>query len=79
MTDNYYSVLGIDKDASQQEIKKSYRKLSMKWHPDKNKSPEAELNFKKISEAYSVLSDEKSRHHYDMTQIPIHEVWERLI
>ena len=67
MSDNYYSVLEVSKNASQQDIKKSYRKLSMKWHPDKNKSPEAELNFKKISEAYTVLSDENSRRNYDMT------------
>ena len=65
---DYYNILNVDKDASQTEIKKAYRKLSMKWHPDRNKSSEAESQFKSISEAYTVLSDEKSRQEYDMME-----------
>ena len=65
MTD-YYQTLGLTKDASQDEIKKAYRKLAIKYHPDKNAGDEkAEANFKEISEAYEVLSDEKKRQMYD--------------
>ena len=69
---DYYKILGIDKKATVDDIKKSYRKLSLKWHPDKwsNKSDkekkEAEEKFKDIAEAYSVLSDENKRQQYDM-------------
>lgn len=63
---DYYKVLGIDKSASQDEIKKAYRKLAIKYHPDKNPgNKEAEAKFKKLGEAYSVLSDEKKRKQYD--------------
>lgn len=64
---NYYEILGISKTASLDEIKKAYRKLAMKWHPDKNlnNKDEAEAKFKVISEAYSVLSDNESREKYD--------------
>lgn len=67
MPQNYYDILGISKDASEDEIKKSYRKLAIKWHPDKNpdNKEEAETRFKQISEAYQVLSDEKKRQIYD--------------
>jgi DnaJ-class molecular chaperone len=67
MPQNYYDVLGISKDASEDEVKKSYRKLAVKWHPDKNpdNKEEAEARFKEISEAYQVLSDEKKRQIYD--------------
>ena len=54
---DYYEVLGISKDASEQEIKKAYRSLAKKYHPDMNKSPDAEEKFKEINEAYEVLSD----------------------
>lgn len=60
---NYYEILGISKDATAEEIKKSYRKLSLKYHPDKN--PDGEEKFKEISEAYSVLSDTSKKAHYD--------------
>lgn len=63
---NYYSTLGVDKGASQDEIKKAYRKQAMKYHPDKNKGdPEAEKKFKEMNEAYQVLGDEKKRKQYD--------------
>jgi DnaJ-class molecular chaperone len=65
MTENYYTVLGIEKKCSQDDIKKSYRKLALKWHPDKNKSPEADEMFKKIGEAYDILSDPEKRQVYD--------------
>ena len=64
--ENLYEVLGVEKDAKQEDIKKAYRRLSMRWHPDKNKLPEAADKFKKISEAYSILSDVNNRREYDM-------------
>ena len=65
MTD-YYQILGISKDAKSEEIKKAYRKLAMKYHPDKNPGDgEAEKNFKKVSEAYEVLGDQQKRQIYD--------------
>ena len=63
---DYYEILGIKKDSSTQDIKKAYRKLAMKYHPDRNKGDkEAEDKFKKISEAYAVLSDPEKRKQYD--------------
>jgi molecular chaperone DnaJ len=62
---DYYEVLGLQKGASKDEIKDSYRKLAMQFHPDRNKSPEAEEKFKEISEAYAVLSDDQKRQKYD--------------
>ena len=59
---NYYSVLGLDKGSSDDEIKKAYRKLAMQYHPDRNEgNKKAEDRFKEISEAYAVLSDKKKR------------------
>lgn len=57
MGKDYYSILGISRDAKEDEIKKAYRKLALKYHPDKNSSPQAEERFKEIAEAYDVLSD----------------------
>lgn len=64
---DYYKILGVEKDASDSSIKKSYYKLAQKWHPDKNKDnkEEAEAKFKEISEAYGVLSDAEKRNQYD--------------
>lgn len=63
---DYYKVLGVKKDASQDEIKKAYRKLALQYHPDRNQSnKEAEEKFKEVSEAYAVLSDQKKRQEYD--------------
>lgn len=64
--EDYYSLLGVSRDASAEEIKKSYRKLALQYHPDRNKEPGAEEHFKKISEAYAVLSDGEKRRKYDM-------------
>jgi molecular chaperone DnaJ len=62
---DYYEVLGVPKNADKDQIKNSYRKLAMQYHPDRNKSPEAEEKFKEISEAYAVLSDDAKRAQYD--------------
>ena len=63
---DYYKILGVDKKASDGEIKKAYRKLALKYHPDRNKGDKsAEEMFKKVSEAYAVLSDKEKRKQYD--------------
>jgi len=62
---DYYDVLNIDKNASKSEIKKAYRKMALKYHPDKNKEKGAEEKFKEISEAYAVLYDDEKRKMYD--------------
>ena len=63
---DYYEVLGVDKSANKDEIKKAYRKLALKYHPDKNKGDKsAEEKFKEGSEAYHVLSDDKRKANYD--------------
>ena len=66
MAEDYYQLLGVEKGASEEKIKKAYRKLAMKYHPDHTKGDKAaEEKFKKISEAYAVLSDKKKRKEYD--------------
>lgn len=63
---DYYKILGVDKKASQADIKKAYRALAKKYHPDKNKGDKAaEEKFKDISEAYEVVGDEEKRKQYD--------------
>jgi len=63
---DFYEILGISKSASQAEIKKAYRKMAIKYHPDKNPGDKtAEENFKKAAEAYEVLSDENKKARYD--------------
>jgi molecular chaperone DnaJ len=61
----FYTLLGISRDASEADIKKAYRKLAMEFHPDRNPSPEAEARFKEITEAYEVLRDPQKRATYD--------------
>ncbi len=65
MGKDYYRILGVSRNATDDELKKAYRKLALKYHPDKNKSPEAEEKFKEIGEAYDVLSDKRKRQIYD--------------
>lgn len=67
--DDLYSVLGVDKQATTDEIKKAYKRLALQHHPDKNKDnrPDAEEKFKSVTRAYEVLSDDKKRKMYDMT------------
>ena len=65
-TMNYYEILGVDVNASEEEIKAAYRRAAMKWHPDRNSgSKESEVNFKLIKEAYEILMDADKRAHYD--------------
>lgn len=62
---DYYEILGVQKTASAAEIKSAYRKMALKFHPDKNKEKDAEEKFKEINEAYQILSDEQKRKAYD--------------
>jgi DnaJ-class molecular chaperone len=67
MADNkdYYQILGVTKSASADEIKKAYRKLALQFHPDKNKTKEADAKFKEVTKAYEVLSDSQKKQTYD--------------
>jgi molecular chaperone DnaJ len=70
MADNFYSTLGVSENASKEEIKKAYRGLQMKYHPDKNPSNQQEASnmTQKLNEAYETLGDEQKRAEYDMTR-----------
>ncbi|XP_030378431.1 dnaJ protein homolog 1-like [Scaptodrosophila lebanonensis] len=65
MAKDFYKILGLSRNAKDDDIKKAYRKLALKYHPDKNKSAQAEERFKEVAEAYEVLSDKKKRDIYD--------------
>ncbi len=65
MEKDFYKILGVSKNASPSDIKRAYRKLALEYHPDRNKTKEAEEKFKKINEAYEVLSDPKKKQAYD--------------
>ena len=69
MGKDFYKVLGIPRTATDDEIKKAYRKMALKYHPDKNKDPGAEEKFKQIAEAYEILSDKKKKDVYDQVNI----------
>lgn len=62
---DYYDILGVSKGAGQDDVKSAYRKLALQYHPDRNKSADAEAKFKEISEAYAVISDQEKRRQYD--------------
>lgn len=66
---DYYKILGLDKKATKDEIKKAYKKLALKYHPDRNNGDESK--FKEITEAYETLSDSQKRHEYDNPQFQI--------
>jgi molecular chaperone DnaJ len=66
MATDYYETLGVERSASEADIKKAYRRLAQRWHPDVNQDTEAAVRFKEISEAYQVLSDPERRQRYDL-------------
>ena len=66
MSNSYYKILGVNDDASEDDIKRAYKKLAMQYHPDKNKDEGAEEQFKKIAEAYQILSNSDTRRRYDL-------------
>ena len=69
---DYYDVLGVSKSANKDELKKAYRKLAMKYHPDRNPDDsDAAEKFKELSEAYEILSDDQKRQTYDLSLIHI--------
>mmetsp|Transcript_49514 Transcript_49514/g.107814 ORF Transcript_49514/g.107814 Transcript_49514/m.107814 type:complete len:230 (+) Transcript_49514:54-743(+) len=70
--EDFYQLLGVHKNASDEEIKKAYRKAALRWHPDKNPEDKerAEVMFKRVSEAYAVLSDRQKRSNYDQGRAP---------
>ena len=66
MENNYYDTLGVSQNASDNEIKKAYRSLSLKYHPDRNKTVEAQTKMQNINDAYSILGDSSKRKQYDL-------------
>ena len=67
MKSNYYDILGLSRSATLDDIKKSYKKLAIKFHPDKNHAPQAGNAFKKVSAAYACLTDSEKKRYYDQT------------
>ena len=65
---DYYKELGLNRTATSNDIRTAYKRLALIWHPDRNKSKDAEERFKKIKQAYDVLIDEKRRREYDQEQ-----------
>ena len=65
MPKKHYEVLGVPENATDEDIRKAYRKMALKYHPDKNKSPDASNKFKTIADAYEVLGDKEKRKQYD--------------
>ena len=65
MAGDYYDILGVSRDADKEEIKRAYRRLARKYHPDVNKEPGAEERFKEINRAYEILSEPETRARYD--------------
>lgn len=70
---DYYKILGVSKNTDEQEIKKVYRTLALKYHPDRNSDPDAEKRFKEITEAYGVLIDRAKRREYDLYEQKSHQ------
>ena len=66
--ENYYTILGVSSKATQEEIKKAYKQQARKWHPDRNKDAKAEATFKKVQEAYEILSNTAQRKKFDNAQ-----------
>ena len=62
---DYYQILGLSKNAGEDDIKKAYKKMAIKFHPDKNQAPQAAEAFKKVSAAYACLTDPEKRRYYD--------------
>uniref|UniRef100_A0A3Q2U439 DnaJ homolog subfamily B member 9 n=1 Tax=Fundulus heteroclitus TaxID=8078 RepID=A0A3Q2U439_FUNHE len=69
---DYYDILGVPRGATERHIKKAFHRLARKFHPDKNKSPDSEVRFREIAEAYEVLSDESRRRRYDQFGDGVH-------
>ncbi|MFM7354335.1 MAG: DnaJ domain-containing protein, partial [Microcystis aeruginosa] len=65
MPTDYYEILGVSRDAGKEDIKRAYRRLARKYHPDVNKEPGAEEHFKEINRAYEILSEPETRNRYD--------------
>lgn len=65
---DYYKELGVHRYATANDIRTAYKRLALKWHPDRNKAKEAEEKFKKIKQAYDILVDEKQKREYDQQQ-----------